>query len=319
MIKIVFTGGPCAGKTKIINNIIPRLKELGFNIIFIDETARNLINDGIIPKKDYNYTLKFQDAILKIQNNKEMVHESFADSNTIVIYDRAIFDNRAYLENDDDFKKMLKENNIPYLNTLDKYDLVINLVSLSAYEIKNYKYEKDEERQENIEDAKLLDSKTSDAWVKHRNFRLILSKENIKEKEDIVFNHITNYLYGNRQITNTKFYEVDDFNLNKDSIKIEKDYIKDDTILIKRSYDNENSYIKRTMINLKIYDKIISEMEYNKILIQNDIYKNISYNQVKFIKDFNIYKLNIYNNYATLQITGDLNTKIPDNIKIKVK
>ena len=319
MIKIVFTGGPCAGKTKIINNIIPRLKELGFNIIFIDETARNLINDGIIPKKDYNYTLKFQDAILKIQNNKEMVHESFADSNTIVIYDRAIFDNRAYLENDDDFKKMLKENNIPYLNTLDKYDLVINLVSLSAYEIKNYKYEKDEERQENIEDAKLLDSKTSDAWVKHRNFRLILPKENIKEKEDIVFNHITNYLYGNRQITNTKFYEVDDFNLNKDSIKIEKDYIKDDTILIKRSYDNENSYIKRTMINLKIYDKIISEMEYNKILIQNDIYKNISYNQVKFIKDFNIYKLNIYNNYATLHITGDLNTKIPDNIKIKVK
>ena len=319
MIKIVFTGGPCAGKTKIINNIIPRLKELGFNIIFVDETARNIINNGITPKKDYEYTLKFQDAILKLQNNKELVHESFADSNTIIIYDRAIFDNRAYLENDDDFKKMLKNNNIPYINTLDKYDLIINLVSLSAYELSNFKYENDEERQENIEDAKILDSKTSDAWVKHRNFRLILPKEHIKEKEDIVFNHITNYLYGNRQITNTKFYEITDFNLNKDSIKIEKDYIKDDTILIKRSYDDENSYIKRTMINLKIYDKIISEMEYNKILIQNDIYKNISYNQIKFIKDFNIYKLNIYNNYATLQITGDLNTKIPDNIKVKIK
>ena len=63
---IVFTGGPCGGKTDIINLAANNLREMGFNVILVPETARPLMASGIKSRPDDNkYTLSFLPAVPK--------------------------------------------------------------------------------------------------------------------------------------------------------------------------------------------------------------------------------------------------------------
>ena len=47
IVKIVFTGGPCAGKTSIIKKIKKYLKEKNYEVIVVPETATLLKEAGI--------------------------------------------------------------------------------------------------------------------------------------------------------------------------------------------------------------------------------------------------------------------------------
>ena len=76
--KIVFTGGPCAGKSTTIEEVKKHFEEEGYKVFVVSETAREFIANGVLPNANYNYTLKFQDAIMKIQKHKEEIIESFA-------------------------------------------------------------------------------------------------------------------------------------------------------------------------------------------------------------------------------------------------
>ena len=45
--RIVFTGGPCAGKTTLIEKTEEYLKEKGYKVIVVQETATQLLKSGI--------------------------------------------------------------------------------------------------------------------------------------------------------------------------------------------------------------------------------------------------------------------------------
>ena len=47
--KIVLTGGPCAGKTKVFDYVKKELEEDNYYIISVPETAREKILNGIVP------------------------------------------------------------------------------------------------------------------------------------------------------------------------------------------------------------------------------------------------------------------------------
>ena len=47
--KIVITGGPCAGKTTAMSWIQNAFTKLGYTVLFIDETATQLISGGAAP------------------------------------------------------------------------------------------------------------------------------------------------------------------------------------------------------------------------------------------------------------------------------
>ena len=49
ILKIVITGGPCAGKTSALRRIKERYSKLGFEVVHIPETATELISGGISP------------------------------------------------------------------------------------------------------------------------------------------------------------------------------------------------------------------------------------------------------------------------------
>ena len=70
--KIVFSGGPCGGKTQAIKYIKEHLEKLGFHVVTVTESAANVLADGF----DRNLpTYEFQKAIalkqIENENNTE--------------------------------------------------------------------------------------------------------------------------------------------------------------------------------------------------------------------------------------------------------
>jgi thymidylate kinase len=49
IVKIVITGGPCAGKTTAMSWITNTFTKQGYAVLFIPETATGLITSGVAP------------------------------------------------------------------------------------------------------------------------------------------------------------------------------------------------------------------------------------------------------------------------------
>ena len=154
------------------------LESEGYNVIVVPETATNLIPNGY----SFNYIgsiNQFQNMILDYQSFNEnktndMVSCNYSkSSNTIILYDRGILDNKAYFNNINDFDYMMKKNNISEIDILDSYDLVLDLLSTAVCDEKKYTTSNNVARRESVEEAKLLDSKTANAWLGHENMYFI--------------------------------------------------------------------------------------------------------------------------------------------------
>lgn len=202
--KIVLTGGPCAGKTEVIEKITKLLEENGYYVIIIPETASELISSKYQPQGNKKHILSFQEIILKAQTTKESLtnlhcqslidtsHEAIKNKKGIIVLcDRGIIDNRAYLSHDD-YHALLKKFNYNELEILDTYDLVIDLISTATarpelYALNGVRYE-------TIEEAAKKDQITSAAWLLHKNLKVILPTDTIEEKANLVFSHIINFI-----------------------------------------------------------------------------------------------------------------------------
>lgn len=110
--KIVLTGGPCARKTTALSKIEEDLTEKGYYVFIVSESATELIKGGIKPFGDCPIDIyEFQKYILEYQLCKEKVYEKAAaalpeEKKCVIIYDRGIMDNQAYIGKEL-FKKLL--------------------------------------------------------------------------------------------------------------------------------------------------------------------------------------------------------------------
>ena len=338
--KIVLTGGPNGGKTKIIERLSSYLKELNYNVILIPETARDVIAAGIKPNpSDRNYTLWFQDLMMKYQNIKEHSAEVYAEisnEDTVILYDRAIPDNFAYLDSFEDYNNLLTKNNLKELSLIDNYDLIINLSSLANFE--KYDYQNDNERTEDRELSKKLDFKTSTSYLLSRNLKIIYPTDNIDEKYEIIEGYV-NDLLNCKETKEVIRYDVDInssilTNYNKDNSKtlfntnlyLANELNDVEYVLSRRICNNEANYLltkSREKDNvITLYDsKVITDDEYNYLLRKYKIIDKSYVREITFIYDFKRYKLIIdNNNNCTLEIEKSnflTDIKIPDNIKLK--
>lgn len=202
--KIVLTGGPCGGKTDVINGIKNKLEKSGYYVIKIPETAEELISNKIIPDEGREHTLAFQQIVLLKQAHKEQLADMYCQNliqnsphllknkkGIIILYDRGIIDNRAYLSHED-YHNLLKRHNYNELEVLDRYDLAINLISLAT--TKPELYALNGVRYETPEQAAKIDQITSSAWLLHQNLITVTPTENIEEKIDIVLSIIIDFI-----------------------------------------------------------------------------------------------------------------------------
>ena len=197
--KIVLTGGPCAGKTRIIGDLGNYLGEKGYYVITLSETATQLIKSNMLPCMDKKHILIFQDIVLKMQLIKEEMAVRYAmeilpNEDVVILCDRAIMDNRAYLETDEDFEYLLNVNNLDKDETINSYDFIIDLISTATG--KKDIYQLDGVRSESIDIAEALDKKTTLAWINHPQMIIVTPTEKIEEKSAIVAEEVDNYLKG---------------------------------------------------------------------------------------------------------------------------
>ena len=173
--KIVITGGPCAGKTTALSWIQNVFTEKGYHVLFIPETATELIPNGIAP-----WTCKtikdFQMAAIKLQKEKEKIFEKAAESyieneKVLIVCDRGTMDAKGFM-NHNEFYEMLSDLNLTEVIERDNYDAVFHLVSAAKGAEEFYTLENNTARTETVEEAAAVDDRLIHAWTGHPHLRV---------------------------------------------------------------------------------------------------------------------------------------------------
>lgn len=318
--KIVLTGGPCAGKTTILNAVNKYLKQEKIPFVTIPETATELIVNGISPKTMSAYD--FQKIVIKRQLVKEQDAEEYFQNHfanqdkCVIIYDRGIFDNNAYME-EDEFKRLLREFELESMSNIDKYDLVLDLLSVASCKKESYNLD-NEARTETVNEAEILDTKTSNAWANHHNLKLLSSKVSIEEETKMVIDYLNKTLDEIENQEKVK-YLVNIFKSNLSNysnlpkIKVTEHYFdvglpKDYHFVI--SIRNGTSYILeiyRKIDNkiLTIYNKTIDHNTFDNIRTDYRLLKSIDKKEINFIANQTFYRLNQYKDEVFIEIQNN--------------
>ena len=208
IIKIVLTGGPCAGKTTMLEEIRAYLDKNNIPNVTVPETATELILNGIVPSSIKEEIFEFQNLVMKKQLNKEEITEDYAylrykeSDICVIIYDRGVIDNKAYLENQVEFDRLLGLYGLSEIAILDSYDLVIDLITTAR--CNPSVYVNSEARFESREEAIEVDKKTTEAWLGHRNLKIINSSISLEEEKNILLEYISNIINNNQTNSNTQ-------------------------------------------------------------------------------------------------------------------
>ena len=182
--KIVITGGPCAGKTTGMSWIQNEFNKLGFKVLFVPETATELISGGVTPW-DCGTNLDYQICQMQLQLEKERLFEYAAGSmpaeKVLIVCDRGAMDNRAYM-NDEEFAKVLDFLHTDEIQLRDSYDAVFHLVTAAKGAEEFYTLSNNQARTETPEQAREIDDKLIAAWTGHPHLRVIDNSTDFNEK-----------------------------------------------------------------------------------------------------------------------------------------
>lgn len=185
MLSIVLSGGPCAGKTTSISKIESELSnKLGMHCLICPETATELIANGISPGKNISME-DFQDICLKKQLEKEKLYNDVIKKylnpdKTVVIYDRGILDQLAYISKDK-FDKLIAKYDLTMADIINRYDMVIHLVT-AAEGTDCYTTENNMARRETAEEAIEADNRTLSGNTYHPHLRVIDNSTDFEHK-----------------------------------------------------------------------------------------------------------------------------------------
>jgi len=129
IIKIVITGGPCAGKSVAMNIIKETFTKKGYVVLFVPETATELITGGVCPWTT-GTNLDYQICQCKLQAFKENIfHEAIStmpQDKFLLVCDRGMFDNRAYMTQEE-FEICLQKLNTTEEEVNKSYDAIFHL------------------------------------------------------------------------------------------------------------------------------------------------------------------------------------------------
>lgn len=194
--KIVITGGPCGGKSTAMTWIENNLSKRGYKVLFIPETASELILGGVAPWT-VNTNYDFQKALVSLQIQKEQVFEMAAqnmdDQKILIVADRGILDNKAYMT-DEEFNRLCRELGGSVVSFRDNYDAVFHLVTAAQGASKFYTLSNNQARTETPEQAIAMDQKLISCWTGHPYLRVIDNSTDFTTKMKRLLNEITRFL-----------------------------------------------------------------------------------------------------------------------------
>lgn len=322
--KIVLTGGPCGGKSEILEKLIQHYSQQeNLKVFVVTETATEVINSGL-SFLEMNSPYNFQKIIMERQLNKENTMYTGIDNSpleeiNLVFLDRGLIDNKAYLpakRSQKDFDSLLQSHSLNEITILDNYDLVIDLISLATTNPEKYECNSNTARYEDVEMAKTIDKKITEAWLGHSNIHHIYPTEEIKQKLEIVLGYIEQLING-KQLKYTQTYQIETpytiFELlndnNSKKIDIVDYYLSQSeeenrTIISKRKYKECETF---TLITKDNNDNILTRqiIDYNMFQALTGMFgieKEISKQQYTFIGGTDVYQITCYEGFTTLDV-----------------
>ena len=194
--KIVITGGPCAGKTTAMNWISNAFSERGYDVLFVPETATELITGGVAP-----WTCKtnsdYQHCHMRFQLDKEKVFEQAAKvmkkDKILIVCDRAALDNKVYMD-EATFESVCRFVGASEVELRDQYDAVFHLVTAAKGAEEFYTNANNAARIETVEEAAAMDDKFIAAWTGHPHLRVIDNSTDFTDKMRRLIAEISSFL-----------------------------------------------------------------------------------------------------------------------------
>lgn len=172
---IVVTGGPCGGKSTAMGWIQQAFSKLGYTVLFVPETATELISGGVAPWT-CGTNLEYQRCQIRLQLEKEKVFRQAAmtmpSDKLLIVCDRGMLDNLAYMTGEE-FSLVLREEGLTAQEVMARYDAVFHLVSAAKGMVEFYTLGNNSARTETPEQAAALDDKVRTAWYGHPNLYII--------------------------------------------------------------------------------------------------------------------------------------------------
>ncbi len=286
--KIVITGGPCAGKSTAMSWIQNAFTQKGYKVIFIQETATELITSGIAPWT-CTTNADYQTYQLKLQIEKEKIYEEAAkklnSKKVLIVCDRGTLDNKAYMD-PLEFSIALSSINKNEIELRDNYGAIFHLVTAAKGAEEFYTLENNQARTETIEEARMLDDKLIAAWTGHPHFRVIGNDKDFEGKMKHLIAEISSFLGEPEPYEIERKYLIEYPNISWlennptcQRIEIIQTYLNSsngDEIRVRQRGLNGNyiyfQTIKKKINNLKRIEieKRLSQEEYLKLLMDAD-------------------------------------------------
>lgn len=336
--KIVITGGPCAGKSTAMSWIQNAFTERGYTVLFVPETATELISGGVAPWT-CGTNLDYQKGQVKLQDFKEKIFEECAKTmkakKILLVCDRGQLDNRAYMT-EDEFIECLKVINSTPEKARDNYDAVFHLVTAAKGAEKFYTQANNAIRYESVENAIKVDDGLIAAWTGHPHYRIIDNSYDFEDKMRRLIFEISSflgeappYIQGRKFLIEYPTKEVLASIKNAKSLDIVQTYLKKiDDIQYRVRERCENGhytyYIKKKNESRGVeLEKRLSKMEYNELLSQADpTRKAIKKKRICFVAEDQYNEIDLFDfwtEYAILEVkVGSLEheVKIPSCFKV---
>ncbi len=198
--KIVITGGPCGGKTTALERIRTHFSHLGYTVVFIPETATELILGGIAPQTT-NTNQDFQHCLLMLQCEKEKYFEWGAlrlkgAKKILLVCDRGALDNKAYTYGEE-FSNILALTGTTEEALLSRYDAVFHLVTAAKGAEEYYTFSNNAARYETVTEARTLDDRLINAWKNHPHHIVIDNSTDFEGKINNLIFKISQFLERN--------------------------------------------------------------------------------------------------------------------------
>lgn len=189
--RIVLTGGPCSGKSTILEVL---RREFGDTIHCVPETATIIISQvGVKPQGDALALSRFQDTVFRVQRIFEgtSLQQAVNDGRQALVFDRGSVDNAAYLRGGT--LEMAQRFGTTPQAEYARYDLVLCL-DVPPERVFEASRVNNPARSETHAEAIALGERIKEVWGKHPNFLVVPNGHNWQEKQETALNAIRNFL-----------------------------------------------------------------------------------------------------------------------------
>jgi CYTH domain-containing protein/predicted ATPase len=195
VIKIVLTGGPCAGKSSAMEYVSSKLESLGIATLTIEETATKLILSGKTPENMGNYEfhkLLFETQ-LKEETQKSQQARSLDCERAVLLIDRGLLDNRVFVTQNE-FDRYCGLNGLNEDVVRNSYDAVFHLVTAANGAEEHYNLSNNEARGETPAQARTQDEELLAVWTGTPHLRIIDNSTDFQHKLERLMREVTGFL-----------------------------------------------------------------------------------------------------------------------------